>query len=87
MSSNRKSAPKEGLEPDEWVSQAAAAQLRGISRQAIADLVARGRLRTLEIGGKILVKRADIEGFIPKPPGPAPKAKKSKRSRRASREK
>jgi hypothetical protein len=76
MSSNRKSDPKEGLEPSAWISQAAAAHMRGISRQAIADLVARKRLRTLEIGGKILVHRADIEKFTPKPPGPAPKAKK-----------
>lgn len=77
MSSNRKSDPKEGFEPSAWISQAAAAQMRGISRQAIADLVARKRLRTLEIGGKILVHRADIEKFTPKPPGPPPKAKKT----------
>lgn len=76
MSSNRKDRPKESVEPGAWISQAAAAQMRGISRQAIADLVARGRLQTLEIGGKVLVRRSDVAEFTAMPPGPAPKAKK-----------
>lgn len=79
MSSNRKDSPKEGVEPGAWISQAAAAQMRGISRQAIADLVARGRLRTLEIGGKVLVRLSDVAEFTAKPPGPTPKAKQPKR--------
>lgn len=77
MSSNRERRPKEAVEPDAWISQAAAAQMRGISRQAIADLVARGRLQTLEIGGKVLVRRSDIAAFTAKPPGPVPKGKKN----------
>ena len=63
MSSNRKDRPKESVEPGAWISQAAAAQMRGISRQAIADLVARGRFQTLEIGGKVLVRRSDVAEF------------------------
>lgn len=83
MSSNSKSDPKEVFEPDEWVSQVAAAQMRGISRQAIADLVTRGRLRTLVIAGKVLVRKSDVAGFQPKPPGPPPKARPPKRKKKA----
>jgi hypothetical protein len=78
MSSNLKRRSKQNFEPDEWVSQAQAAKMRGTSRQAIADLVGRGRFKTLSIGGKILLKRSEIEAFKPKPPGPSPRAKKGK---------
>ena len=53
----------------EWLSQAEAARLRGVSRQAIAKLVRKGRLRTLEVGGHILVSRTDVLNFEPHPPG------------------
>jgi len=48
-----------------WVSQAEAARLRGVSRQAISRLVQKGRLRTLSIGGHLLVSREDIRRFKP----------------------
>src|SRR5579883_3289146 len=54
---------------DEWISQAEAARIRGVSRQAIADLVKRRRLETLKIGGRLLVRRADIEQFSAQPSG------------------
>jgi len=38
-------------EAGQWISQAEAAKLRGVSRQAIAQLVKRGRFETLLIGG------------------------------------
>ena len=82
MSSNRKRNAKESVAADEWISQAAAARMRGISRQGVSDLIGRGRLRTLVIAGKVLVRRADVEAFQAKRPGPAPKEKKSKPSRR-----
>lgn len=53
----------------DWVSQAEAARLRGVSRQAIAKLVRKGRLRTLEVGGHVLVNRTDILNFEPQQPG------------------
>lgn len=46
----------------EWLSQADAARLRGVSRQAISKLVQKGRLRTLTIGGHVLVHRDDVIG-------------------------
>ena len=49
----------------DWISQAEAARLRGVSRQAIARLVKRGRLTVLEIGGRLLVRRKEIVTFKP----------------------
>lgn len=58
---------------DEWISQAQAARLRGVSRQAIALLVKKRRLSVLKIGGRLLVLRKDVEEFKPEPPGRPPK--------------
>jgi DNA binding domain, excisionase family len=55
--------------PDEWISASEAARLRGVSRQAIASLIRRGRLRTLQFGGKTFVSRADVEAYVPDPGG------------------
>ncbi|HID29779.1 MAG TPA: DNA-binding protein [Desulfobacterales bacterium] len=49
----------------EWLSQADAARLRGVSRQAISKLVQRGRLRTLTIGGHVFVHHDDAIGTSP----------------------
>jgi excisionase family DNA binding protein len=43
--------------------------MRGISRQAISQLIRKGRLKVFRIGGKILLSRAEIEAFVPEPPG------------------
>ena len=63
------------FDPQEWVSQADAANMRGVTRQAIARLVAKKRFTTLSIGGKTLLKRSEIEEFKPRRPGPSPKPK------------
>ncbi len=57
------------VDPSEWISQAEAARLRGVSRQAIARLVKRGRLTTLVVGGHPLVNRAEVTDFEPRPAG------------------
>jgi excisionase family DNA binding protein len=59
--------------PDEWISQAEAARIRCVSRQAIAELVKRQRLETLRIGGRLLVRRKEIEQFSAQQPGRHPK--------------
>jgi predicted DNA-binding protein (UPF0251 family) len=56
-----------------WISQSEAARLRGVTRAAISALVKRDRLKTLKIGGKNLLNRADIENYQPLPRGPKPK--------------
>jgi excisionase family DNA binding protein len=57
----------------EWISQAEAARIRGVSRQAIAVLVKKERLATLKIGGRTLVKRKEVEEFVPDTGGRPPK--------------
>jgi excisionase family DNA binding protein len=54
---------------EDWVSQADAARIRGVSRQAIGRLLKKGRFRVLKIGGKVLLKRSDVESFKPEQPG------------------
>jgi excisionase family DNA binding protein len=54
---------------EDWISQAEAARLRGVSRQAIAKLVKAKRLRTIEVGGHILIFRSDVLDFEPKKAG------------------
>jgi excisionase family DNA binding protein len=44
----------------DWISQAEAARLHGVSRQAISKMIRVGRLRTFEIGGHVLVNRFDV---------------------------
>jgi excisionase family DNA binding protein len=54
---------------EHWVSQAEAARIRGVSRQAIARLVKKGRFQVFKIGGKVLLKRADVNAYEPEQPG------------------
>jgi predicted DNA-binding protein (UPF0251 family) len=44
---------------EEWISQAEAARIRSVSRQAIGRLIKRKRLKTLKIAGRMLVRRKD----------------------------
>ena len=79
MSTNLRSSAKEKFDPTQWVSQAEAAKMRGVTRQAIARLVAKGRFTTLSVGGRRLISRSDVEKFTRKPPGPSPKARRNVR--------
>jgi excisionase family DNA binding protein len=45
------------------ISQTEAARMRGVTRPAIADLIERGRLRSVEIAGRRLVYRSEVAGF------------------------
>ena len=54
---------------DDWISQAEAARLRGVSRQAIAKLIRRGRLTAIRIGGHVFVSRREVEAFSQQPAG------------------
>ena len=57
-------------DPSEWVSQAEAARMRRVSRQAIARLVKKGRFRVLEIGGRVLLRREDVKAYKSAPGRP-----------------
>ena len=82
MSTDIPNSSKKHFDPSQWVSQTEAAEIRGVSRQAIAGLLRKGRFTTLSIGGKILLKRSEVEEFKPKPPGPSPKKKATSKKRR-----
>jgi hypothetical protein len=60
------------IDPDEWISQKRAAEIRGVSRQSINELVRKGRFETQEIGGNTLVRREDVENYEPKKGGRPP---------------
>ena len=61
-----------------WISQSEAARLRGVSREAIYNLVKKDRLKTLKTGGRTLVNRIEVEDYRPQLPGPKPKKEKRK---------
>jgi excisionase family DNA binding protein len=74
------------LNPDDWISASEAARLRGVTRQAIGSLVRRGRLRTLEFGGKTFLSRRDVEAYVPDPGG-RPRKKKTPAKKKAGSKK
>jgi len=75
MSTDHKDSSKKKFDPSLWISQAEAAKIREVTRQAISGLVKKGRFTTLSVGGKTLLRRSDVEDFIAKPPGPSAKKK------------
>ncbi|MGZ4843197.1 MAG: helix-turn-helix domain-containing protein [Candidatus Angelobacter sp.] len=60
----------ETLNADEWMSKGDAARARGVSRQAIWELVNRGRLTTCRFKGRVYVSRAEVMAFKRRPRGP-----------------
>ena len=61
----------ETFNKDKWMSKGDAARARGVSRQAIWELVNRGRLTTCRFKGRVYVSRAEVLGFARKPRGAA----------------
>jgi len=76
---------------DDLITRPAAARLRGTTREAIYDLIERGRLETTEVGGHIFVSRRAVLNFKPqlgrRPSAPVKNVKKqtSKRKSKAKR--
>jgi hypothetical protein len=60
---------KKDLAADQWVSQSEAARIRGVTPQAIENLMKKGRFRTLRIGGRVLLDRREVENYEPKRTG------------------
>lgn len=56
-------------EMSDLISQAEAARLRGVTRAAIQDLVRRGRIRSVEVGGRALVYRSEVVNYEQGEPG------------------
>ena len=70
---------------DDLITQAEAARLRGVSRAAIAELIARGRLTGVSLLGKVWVKRSEIISFEKDKPGPREKKESVPRRKTASK--
>ena len=77
---NNTSENEEGFQ--KYISQAEAARIRGVSNQAIADLIVRRRLTTIKVAGRTLVLRSEIESFVARPKGPPPKRSTSKKPKK-----
>ena len=60
-------------ELEDLITQAEAARLRNVSREAIYGLVARGKLNVVEIGGQKFVRRSEVENYTPEIGGRPPK--------------
>jgi excisionase family DNA binding protein len=57
------------IDLEDLITQAEAAKLRGVTREAIYNLVARGRLQTVEIGGQKFLRRSEVLNFEALPAG------------------
>jgi len=60
---------KRSDDADDWISQAEAARIRRVSRQAISSLIKKGRFQIFSIGGKVLLKRSEVKSYEPEEPG------------------
>ncbi|HYG79619.1 MAG TPA: hypothetical protein VD861_04490 [Pyrinomonadaceae bacterium] len=58
-----KSEKQTGVPDEALISQAKAAEMCGVTRAAIHDLVRRGRLRSLEVEGRDLVYFNEVVSF------------------------
>ncbi len=65
----KKKITEDSDEMADLISQAEAARLRGVTRAAIQDLVRRGRIRSVSIGGRALVYRSEIVNYEQGEPG------------------
>jgi excisionase family DNA binding protein len=77
----KKTTPK----TEDLITQAEAARLRGVSLASINELVQRGRLRVVELFGRKLLYRAEVESFRKLKTGP--KARRPPTRKRAARKK
>lgn len=63
------------LDLTDLISQTEAADIRGVTRASINELVKRGRLSTVNIGGKTFLRRSEVLNFEPDKGGRPPKPK------------
>jgi len=66
----KRKSQRTGEDVGDLITIAEAARLRGVSRSAISELVRRGRLRSIEMFGRVLVYRSEVESFQKQKPGP-----------------
>lgn len=69
------------IDPDDMITQAEAARIRGVSHEAIRNLVERGRFNVQMIGGKIFLSKREVERFKPSVGG-RPRGKKISKAKK-----
>jgi excisionase family DNA binding protein len=62
----------------QYLTVTQAAEMRGVSRQAVLESITRGTLKATKVGNQWLVHPKDIEQFVPHPGG-KPKKKELRR--------
>jgi excisionase family DNA binding protein len=70
----KRKSQRTGEDVGDLITIAEAARLRDVSRSAISELVRRGRLRSVEMFGRVLVYRSEVESFQKQKPGPKTEA-------------
>jgi hypothetical protein len=79
---------RKNAKPEELISQAEAARIRGVSQQAISNLIRRGRLSSTLVAGRTLVLRVEVETFVAQPKlGRPPKKAAGKKAVKRSKAK
>ncbi|MDQ3253979.1 MAG: hypothetical protein M3R15_08750 [Acidobacteriota bacterium] len=71
---NRKKESSAIADLSDLITPTEAARVRNVTRAAITALIKRGRLQTVEVGGRSFLRRSDVEGFEPVKPGPKSEA-------------
>ena len=62
------------IDTAELLTLTQAAERRGTTRQAVSYLVRQGKLGTVEIAGRLFIRRADVDNFAPDAGGRPTKA-------------
>jgi hypothetical protein len=79
---------RKNAKPEELISQAEAARIRGVSQQAISNLIRRDRLSSTLVAGRTLVLRSEVEAFVAQPKlGRPPKKAAGKKAAKRSKAK
>lgn len=73
------------INPKELVSQATAARMRGVSKQAIEGLIKRGRLTPVVIDDHTFLFKKEVEDYKPSVGGRPRKKAAKKASKKSSR--
>lgn len=66
----KKSDKSKVIDLSDLVTVTEAAQLRGVSRSAIHELIQRGRLRSKKMFGRVLLSKSEVKSFEKVKPGP-----------------
>jgi hypothetical protein len=69
------------IEIEDLITQKGAAKIRGVSPQSINELVKKGKLKTVAIGGRQFLLRPEVEAYKPGPFG-RPRKKPARKARR-----